>query len=268
VRECESVKRRIVPHRPSAPLVHALTPTPSSAIDCAFARHRPPVILSATTLHPRRAAEAAARRIYDIGCATTGDSAHAGYGSFGPQPVAHAAKSAWSGLRVTGGVGRGMHSRSPHLGSHHFSEVTGANPRDVILSLPPRSARPRGTKLPLEPRAVCEAFRGCCCGFSRRWTTWLRASGRLSLGPRPWILQSPPDACADAGSAQRRLQDDMSRVWCGCIVDLGSGATHPLRPFVPPYPVPPHPSVRHGTAVPVVASFPMISPGAPMQRVP
>jgi hypothetical protein len=44
---------------------------------------------------------AAARRIYTIGCATSGDFAQTGYGSFGLQPFAHAAMSAWSGLRMT-----------------------------------------------------------------------------------------------------------------------------------------------------------------------
>ena len=69
---------------------------PNSAIDCAFTRHRPLVILSATTLYPRRAPTAAARRIYTIGCATAGGFAQTGYRSFGLQPLAHAAMSAWS----------------------------------------------------------------------------------------------------------------------------------------------------------------------------
>ena len=46
----------------------------NSAIYRAFRRYRSPVILSAATLHRRRAPMAAARRIYTIGCATAGVS--------------------------------------------------------------------------------------------------------------------------------------------------------------------------------------------------
>jgi hypothetical protein len=45
---------------------------------------------------------AAARRIYDVGRATAGYFARTGYGSFGLRPLARAAISVWSGLRMTG----------------------------------------------------------------------------------------------------------------------------------------------------------------------
>ena len=128
-----------------------------------------PVILSATTLHPRRAAMAAARRIYNVGCATVGNFAQDGYGSFGLQPFAHAAKSA-VGPQSQDDGGRSRVQNAQSITELGMSRPPGCHPESsTTLRATTGDERSRGSRL-LKPRAVCEAFRRCCCGFSRRWT--------------------------------------------------------------------------------------------------